>query len=482
MARGSFAFLAVAVLALALVTSLSAAPISGSFSVDIVFAPTCVSALNALNVTLPCNKVSDTIMKFEADLIVRLTISGLEIGSTTVFTFEGLEFQAFRLAATIGALTIRDTFIFAPSITEIEDVRTMSTLSLRYCINFSAPGDLTPPFLDCPATDSLLYDLIEDVGVFHPAYQNLVLATLFDAAGMLSDAVVFRKKIVEISLSIAGLTISTRALFANLGTSTTPSFVTGLIVALEGQTVSGITVRAESWIGARQGLECFGECKPLEIYRVGKVLSPQDFTIQEEKLFLRNLVLAGVMLNLRAEFQFFTQTGSSTPNPGITFVQIDSRARLQPLNLNVSNTLRLGPDLNPRYDLLQASFKFGDVSVTASWVSYIAASGVWEGQLAEFISVLDPPGVTLTSDLILCTESLFVGFCTGGTLEHDVYVSTVIGDFVLNSKAVFFGLMNGFSELWMDVAWRTGHVDFALSAVLKTDYIEVVRLSSAVRF
>ncbi|MBI3661416.1 hypothetical protein HY230_13210, partial [Candidatus Acetothermia bacterium] len=178
MARGSLAFLVVVTLALLESSVAGAAPISGSFSVDIVFAPSCVSTTNALDVTLPCNKVSDTIMKFEADLIVRLTISGLEIGSTTVFTFEGLEFQAFSLATTIGALSVRDVFVFAPSITEIEYVRLSSTLSLRYCVNLSAPGDITPPFLDCPTPDSTLYFLMEDVGVYHPAYQNLVLATI----------------------------------------------------------------------------------------------------------------------------------------------------------------------------------------------------------------------------------------------------------------------------------------------------------------
>lgn len=482
MARGFFVFLAAALLALALVTPVSAAPISGSFSVDIVFAPSCVSATNALIVVLPCDKLTDTIMKFEADLVLRLTISGLEIGSTTVFTFEGLEFQAFSLATTIGALSVRDVFVFAPSITEIEYVRLSSTLSLRSCVNLASPGDITPPFLDCPTPDSTLYFLMEDVGVYHPAYQNLVLATIFDAAGMLNEPVVFRKKIVDVSLNIAGLTVSTRALFANIGTSGTPSFVVGLVAALEGQTVSGITVRAESWIGARQGLECFSECKPLETYRVGKVLSPQTLSIQEEKLFIRNLTIGHVTVSMRAEFQFFTQPGSSCPNPGICFIEINSRARLLPLHLTISNTMRIGPDLNPHYDLFQTSFMFGAVTVTANWLFYINSSSMWAAQLAEFIASFDPGGITITSDLVLCIENLFTGDCVSGALEHDLYVSGVLGHFSLNVKAAFLGLVTGFSQLWADAIWKISNVEFSFSLALRSDFLVVIRFATSVKF
>src|SRR5574341_769340 len=118
MFRRFLALILALVAASALATSASAAPISGSFTVDLVFAPDCALSVDSVynGGTEPCAKVSDTVMKFEADLVLRLTISGLEVGSTTVFTFEGLEFQAITLGATIGALTVRDTFIFAPQI------------------------------------------------------------------------------------------------------------------------------------------------------------------------------------------------------------------------------------------------------------------------------------------------------------------------------------------------------------------------------
>jgi hypothetical protein len=481
------------VAAMLLATSASAAPMSGSFTVDLVFAPDCFSNVTSVwwGGTEPCDKVSDTVMKFEADLLLRLTISGLEIGSTTVFTFEGLEFQAITLGATIGALTIKDTFIFAPSIVELEAVRTSGTMSLRYCVNTQSPGDVTPPFLDCPSPDALLYFMIEDVGVFHPAFMNFYLAYVFDATGMLNNPVVFRKKIVDLALNIAGLTISSRALFANIGTAAVPSYAVGVIAAIEGQTVSGITVRAESWIGSRQGVECFAECKPVEIYRTGKVVHPGTvnaaggFTIQEEKLFIRNLTLAGVTFNIRAEFQFFTQPGSICANPGICYVQVDTRARLQQLNLNFNNTLRLGPDLNPRFDFLFTSFKFGDVSVTAVWYFYLYTSNRWEATLAELISTFDPPGVTITSDLLICTDSslLFTDcLSTNGVVEHDIYVSAAVGNFTFDARAIFFGLMSEFAELWIDLAFKAGNVDFTFGMVLAADYLQVARLTTSVKF
>ncbi|MBI1744003.1 hypothetical protein HYR54_13190 [Candidatus Acetothermia bacterium] len=479
--------------AAALVAPANAAPISGSFTVDLVFAPICQVPWDRPAAT--CAKVSDTVMKLEVDLVLRLTISGLEIGSNTVFTFKGVEFQSFTLSTTIGALTVRDTFVFAPSIWEIEIQRTGNTLSARYCINAQSPGDVTPPFLDCPAPDGFLFFLIEDVGVFHPALQNFILAQIADKGGMLDAILVFRKKVVELSLNIAGLTISTRALFSNVGTATAPKYNTGVVAAIEGQTVSGVTVRAESWLGARQGLECFAECKPLQRVYGGKTIS--NFTIQEEKLFIRNLTIAGVTFNIRAEFQLFNNPGAADcPVSGLCFVQIDSRARVAPLNLTVSNTLRLDFNLNPRFDVLQTSLKFGDVSVIAVWLFYLRQTNScgfglpcpWEAQLAEFVSTFDPPGVTVTSDLLLCTERLFVSgsVCAGGGLngvaEHDVYISAAVGNFTFDAKAVFFGLLTGFSELDIDVAWKAGNVDFSFSVVLSTDALLVARLRTSIKF
>ncbi|MBI1742383.1 hypothetical protein HYR54_04865 [Candidatus Acetothermia bacterium] len=511
----SLFFLLLAVLIVA--ASSDAAPISGVFQVDIVIhALTCgvdndgdtfvdedgPDGVDNDGDTLidedPCFKVDDTAMKLEVDLALQLTISGLQIGSTTVFTFKGVEYQAFTLAATIGALSIRDAFIFAPDIVEIEYVRTSRTLSLRYCINAAAPGDVTPPFFDCPKTDSLLYWLIEaSAERFHPTVSNLKLAQIFDSKGMLDPILIFRKKIVELSLNIAGLTFSTRAMFANLGTAAAPSYTMGFIAAAEGQTVSGVTVRAESWIGARQGLECFGECKPVERLYGGKVISGAEcpggncFTIQEEKLFIRNLTLVGVNFNVRAEFIFFSDPNyKACPNSGICFVEIQSQGKVSPLNLSFTNELRLDGTLNPRFDELTTTVKFGDVSVTIEWLFYPQAipcgfslSCPWEAQVAEIISTFDPPGLTVTSELQFCTERLFSVLCGfGGVLQHDIYLSAKVGNFTWDARFIFLGLISNFFQLWVDTSWKAGEVTFTNSIVLATDAVEALAFGIRVRF
>lgn len=488
--------------------SVLAAPISGSFQVDfVVHSVTCgvdEDADTFVDEDLSngidddgdsrvdedgCLKVDDTVMKFEADLLLQFTVSGLQISSTTVFTFKGLEYQAFTLSTTIGALSIKDIFIFSPSVVEIEFVRTNLTLTLRYCVNTAAPNSLSAIFYDCPTPDSLLYWLIEDGIRFHPAAANLRLAQIFDGAEMLDDSLVFRKKIVDLSLNVAGLTFSSRALFVNVGTVGTPSFRVGSIAAIEGQTVSGILVRAETWIGAREGLECFGECKPLERIYGGVVVT--DFSPQEEKILIRNLALAGVTTNLGIGFQLHNNPNApDCVTAGLCYVQVDTRAKLQPLNLTLRNELRLGHDLNPRFDLIQTELRSGDISVTILWYFYPSAdcgSGVpcpWEAQWVELISTFDPPGFTVTSDLSICTATLLVASCsfTNGAMEHDIYLSAFVGSFTVNAKVIFLGLISGFSQLWVDIAWRGGAITITGSSVSATDAIEALGLRIEGRF
>ncbi|MBI3660378.1 hypothetical protein HY230_07905 [Candidatus Acetothermia bacterium] len=487
-----------------------AAPISGTFDVDLFIAPAICS-----NVPFPptgCAKVGDTIMQFEADLHFALTISGLEIGGTTVFSFKGVEFQSFTLSATIGALTVRDTFVFAPSIVEIGITKDPFDFSDTYCVNSTSHPEFASFFFSCPTPDGLLtilldagYQLIRARTVnfgfteFHEAYAIIYKAQLFDILfpNMLNDPLVFRKKVVDLSLNIAGLTISTRAMFANVGTATTPSYMAGVIAAVEGQTVSGVTVRAATYIGARQGEECFAECKPDEILHGGKVIS--SFTIQEEKLFIRNLTIAGVIFDIKAEFLFFTAPGSACPNPGICVVEINSRGKITPLNLSIANELILGPDLNPVFDELTTNVKFGDVAVTLQWVFFPSTAGCgfglpcpWEAQLAEILTTFDPPGVTVSDELVLCYERLFTsggtqssaGNCIAqnGVFRHEVYVSTKVANFTLDLEANFSGLLSKFTELDADLNWIAGNVDFEAHFVIFTDGLAVMSFGTSVKF
>jgi hypothetical protein len=297
--------------ALAVVGALSwganAAPISGSFGIDIVFYPQ-----NGLKVDL-------IDVKFEADLVLTLSISGLDITSTTVFTFLGVEFQSFVISATVGALTIKDTIIFSPTFFEFEETRDQYGRK-RWCLTSpSLPTIPSPPhnaycnfptvisgYLADPVFGNVeFYEMF--AGLVHPLVQNLVWARALDPTNALNNTIRFRKKIADLSLNIAGLVLNVKALFANVNNNPLSSALilrSGLVLAMEGKTVSGVGVRGELWLGAKQGLECFGECKPLERF-FNQMLTGGGFqNLEEEKVFLNNVVIAGVRNDFRAEFHF----------------------------------------------------------------------------------------------------------------------------------------------------------------------------------
>jgi hypothetical protein len=150
------------------------------------------------------------------------------------------------------------------------------------------------------------------------------------AGSMLDQPLTFRKKAAEVTLSIAGLTLGLRALFANFGTVSAPNFVVGTVLILQGKTVSGIDVRSETWIGARQGFECFGECKPnqrlgtqnaflfVPYPSTGGIVVP-GFQPEEEKLYITGLRFAGLTNTIVIEMQL-AGAGADARQP--TFVAI----------------------------------------------------------------------------------------------------------------------------------------------------------------
>jgi hypothetical protein len=172
------AALAVAAAAWSLPTQ--AAPVSGSATLDIVFRP------SPLYYATTGTKIDKIDVKLELDLLLTLSVSGVDITSVSVFTFRGLEYQAFVFTGTIGALVAKSQFIFAPNIIEIRAVRDALGLP-AYCVNTADPAiadqqTLSPPpgprlttgLPLCPydpATDPLalaehyLYLLIEGYGL-----------------------------------------------------------------------------------------------------------------------------------------------------------------------------------------------------------------------------------------------------------------------------------------------------------------------------
>jgi len=432
-----------------------AAPVSGSATLDIVFTP---ANFYECGPEEPC-KIDKVLVKLEADLVLTLSVSGVDITSTSVFTFKGLEFQSFTFTGTVGALAFRSVLIFAPNIVEVQVVRDAYGRA-RYCINASDPGGLIPPFTACPTPSTLLWYLLEDI--IHPVVGNLILANIFDTAGHLDPALTFRKKIAELSLSLAGLTIGLRGLFANTGSAQTPDWNFGVVASVEGQTVSGITIRGETWIGARQGLECFGECKPLERIRGGKVET--DFIVYEEKIFIRNLKIAGVTFGARLEFQF-----ADAPI-GISFLQLTQDFALAPFGLTVNNVINVQPDpvtnaLTIVQDVITTSVKVGDVSVLAQFVIRPAVTGAFNIFFATLISTFDAPGVKVTDILVPCIDEN-VCFLPDGMLDHNLILSTSVGDVTLDIELDFSGLFTGFYQAIIEVGWQLGNVTIRSSSVI----------------
>ncbi|MCL6641932.1 MAG: hypothetical protein K6T71_01220 [Candidatus Bipolaricaulota bacterium] len=476
-----------------------AAPVSGSATLDIVFRP------SPLYYAESGTKIDKIDVKLELDLILTLSVSGVDITSVSVFTFRGLEYQAFVFTGTIGALVANSQFIFAPNIIEIRAVRDALGLP-AYCVDTADPAiandqtvtlpNAQPPVLPltglplCPYSATLdplataehyFYMLIEGVdfvyGYLHPALRNLYLAGIMEAqiTDPLGQPLTFRKKVAELSLSLAGLTIGLRGMFANIGSATTPAWRMGIVASVEGQTVSGITIRGESWLGARQGVECFAECKPLQIVRGGYV---EDlFAFYEEKLFIRNLKLAGITFGARLEFEFFDAPA------GLRFVELTQSFRLDPFRLEINNTLNIvGPDLTMVSDVFTTSLRVGDISMTVVgyiWPTYTGAFNLYWSQL---ISVFDPPGMKVTSVIAFCNEETVCNIFGSGLFYHTITLSGTVGDMAINISLALGNLFSAFQEAVIDLSWKVGNVTVNSGTILNVNFLRAQVFSINFKF
>jgi hypothetical protein len=502
--------------ALAVVGALSwganAAPISGSFGIDIVFYPQ-----NGLKVDL-------IDVKFEADLVLTLSISGLDITSTTVFTFLGVEFQSFVISATVGALTIKDTIIFSPTFFEFEETRDQYGRK-RWCLTSpSLPTIPSPPHNAYCAFPTVISGYLADpvflnvefyemfAGLVHPLVQNLVWARALDPTNALNNTIRFRKKIADLSLNIAGLVLNVKALFANVNNNPLSSALilrSGLVLAMEGKTVSGVGVRGELWLGAKQGLECFGECKPLERF-FNQMLTGGGFqNLEEEKVFLNNVVIAGVRNDFRAEFHFdlaqctidqvdddddgwffpYDSNDSMTIISPLCYMELNQAFTVAPWKLNVQTTWRWNGNFDLISNITTVGLKAGDASVTGVFVWHNNGSWSFEPGISEFITTFDPPGLTVTSDIVFCTNPVYCRAALGDgpdippVIEHDLIFSGTVGPVSVAAKIVFDGgLLGNFAELDVDMGFAFEPVSITFSAVILTNVVGGIAFSMNTKF
>jgi hypothetical protein len=486
------------VCALALAGALSwtaqAAPVTGSFGLELVFFPANGGDF----------KIDFVAVKFEADLVLSISISGLDLTSTTLFTFQGVEVQLFSAKATVGAMTFTTVLAFAPNILEFEDVRS-SAASRGWCLSDSAPS--TPPAAASCANgfNARPYPggpRFFDIFLSDPVVQNIILGLWTDGlipggfpVSQLTQALTFRKKVAEVTLSIAGLTLGLRALFGNFGPSSAPDFRAGLVLILAGQTVSGITVRSETWVGARQGFECFGECKPAS--RLGFIIStfapvPSlggivgrtiPFEPQEEKLFITGLTLAGIRNDIVMEF-VLSGAGASSLQP--TNMSITSTWRITPLRLTITNIARFGAGLTLVRDIMLFGINIGEVGTTVQLDFRPNLLGAWETLFTALIMEFDPPGgkasiVALSCDFDTACVPAPVSY---PFFEVDYSIAFEVGDLSVEIVAIMVGsLLKDLDEVDIYVSWSPGGlVSIDTVTILTPDALFAQKLGVTVKF
>jgi hypothetical protein len=407
-----------------------AAPISGEITVTTFFEP----------VNQGQTKIDQINVDAETTLRVSLFISGLALTSTSVFSFKGAEFQAFELIAGM-AISFRNVLIFAPNIIEVDD-------DPFWTIQFAQPD---PGLVGVP-----LRMFIDELA------SPLDLARLL--APTVDDPLQFRKLISQMAINFWGVRFSVTMLIANLGPSSTPSFQSGLIFEAGGVTVGGAEVIALTYLGARQGWECFGECKSLERYFEGRVVP--DFEFQEEKLIIRNLTLAGVTLGAEIAFDFTT----------ITLSQIILSLRVSVMGAVIQQKIVLN-------DLATPSF------VSFGWTVQLG-DGLFEIEFIDPNGLFQFPAKRLSFfvqwEAISFKDELFLQDPLG--LLHTIEVAAEFEPFRFRSQTAFLGgLINGFYNQKIEASWGiVGPGTWAwlvsIEAQLRREYLLYISPSMSVKF
>jgi hypothetical protein len=276
-----------------------------------------------------------------------------------------------------------------------------------------------------------------------------------------------------------------------------------LVLILAGQTVSGITVRSETWVGARQGFECFGECKPAS--RLGFIIStfapvPSlggivgrniPFEPQEEKLFITGLTLAGIRNDIAMEF-VLSGAGASSLQP--TNMSITSTWRITPLRLTITNIARFGNalfGLDLLRDIMLFGINIGEVGTTVQLDFRPTSIGAWETYFTALYLEFDPPGGKATIVAVSCDTdwySIYLGYCilAGGYpyLEVDYDIAFEVGNLSVEITAVMVGsLLKDLAEVDINASWSLGEaVSIDSVTILTPDALFAQKFGVTVKF
>ncbi|MCS6937413.1 MAG: hypothetical protein NZ610_05915 [Candidatus Bipolaricaulota bacterium] len=381
-----------------------AAPISGQAIVSIFFEPANPGE----------SKLDQIAMDVEAGLRLELFVGGLSLSSISIFSFKGPEFQAFELRAGM-AIFMRHIGIFAPNIIEVSDDP------------FWTVSHAVPELPGCPPsclTGLPLRMFLDDLA------SPLDLPKMLDPT--LNEPLQFRKLISQIGIDLAGLRFSVTLLLANWGTPQSPSFETGLILEAGGLTMGGLEVLAQTYIGARQGWECFGECKPWERFFEGQVVSGFDF--QQEKLIVRNLRISGITVGFELVFDF----------PSVGFSQLAIVARGALLGVLIQQEIVFDYQAIPSFLRWAWTVRWGEALFTLELID--PDGGTLDFSMKRFGLFMDWASITLRNELVL--QDPF-------GLVHLIEIAVGLEPFQFKSQTVFLGgLINGFYTQKVRGEWR----------------------------
>ncbi len=407
-----------------------AAPVSGEIAVAIFFEPFSQGQ----------TKIDRINVDVETTLQLGLFISGLALTSTSVFSFKGIEFQAFEMYAGM-AVSFRNLLIFAPNILEVDD-------DPFWTIQFAQPD---PGLVGVP-----LRMFIDELA------SPLDLAKLL--APTVDDPLQFRKLISQMAVNFWGVRFSVTMLIANFGTAHVPNFQSGLIFEAGGRTLGGAEVISQIYIGARQGWECFGECKALERYFEGRVVP--SFEFQEEKLIIRNLTIAGVTFGAEVAFDFTT----------LELSQIVLSLRISVLGVVVQQKIVLNDLATPSFVSFGWTVQVGEGIFE---IEFIDPNGLFQFP-AKRLSFFVQWGAISFKDELVTQDPM--------GLLHTIEVTAGFDPFRFRSQTAFLGgLTNGFYNQKVEMSWgMVGPGTWAwlvsIEAQLRREYLLYVSPSISVKF
>lgn len=421
------------------VGSLGAAPVDGSWEMRLL-----------LILDGPQPKIAQPPVAFDSLLRLNLSVSGLQMKSLTAFSTIGIEAQVFELSATLGALTLKDIFLFSRNIVEVEHQYYQITFV------YPNPGGVVGQYIP------ILY---KDLVTPYAQLAQLLGPTL-------TESVVLRKKIVEAQLVLGGVTVKAVGLLANFGTTATPQWEGGVVLSISGQTVSGVTMRSETYIGARRGFECVGECIPELQFSHGRVVS--RWNVEYERLTISSMKLAGVTVDVDTAINLNDNEGP----PGIEYLQITSSARLEPLALDLTDILYFNSDLVLSSHTLITSWSAGEAFVIAIWTDTLGGIAF---SLREFTTSLSLEGVSITSDLFICAANAGC-FGLDPIYQHDLQIAFKNGPWAVDLLVVFLGLIKPLDKIVLTLSYLEKSWSWRAGTAIQPSGLKVQEFSVALSF